>query len=160
MSMLESAIRVASGAHDGQLDKQGEPYILHPLRVMFFAAESYRLNPIPEFSLEEIMVAAILHDVPEDTDVKLPQILALFGVRIHSIVDGLTRRKAEGESYKAYVLRAKKNPGSRFIKRFGDLRDHMNRIDGLSAKEQSIRRRYDDALLVLADDDKIEGSQT
>jgi len=149
MSMLESAIRVAVDAHEGQLDKQGEPYILHPLRVMQFAAEAYKLSPLAEYSLEEVMVAAILHDVAEDTNFKLPQIYAGFGPKVHAIVDGLTRRKELGESYKEYVLRAKQNPGSRLIKRHGDIRDHLNRIDGLPIKEQSIRGRYENAVVVL-----------
>src|SRR5258706_6160057 len=56
LSTLERAIALAARKHEGQLDKAGAPYILHPIRVMLRVA-----------SLEEKM-AAVLHDVVEDTD--------------------------------------------------------------------------------------------
>ena len=56
MSSLEQAITLAVEAHRGQVDKNGAPYILHPLRVMF------RL----EHDLDRMV--GILHDVVEDTD--------------------------------------------------------------------------------------------
>ena len=59
MSTLEKAIEIASLAHAGVLDKQGQPYILHPLRVM--------LNVRGLVA----QVVAVLHDVVEDTDVTL-----------------------------------------------------------------------------------------
>ena len=59
MSNLETTIAFAANAHAGQPDKGGQPYILHPLRVMLHVSESH-----------ERMTAA-LHDVVEDTDVSL-----------------------------------------------------------------------------------------
>ena len=56
MSTLEKAIAVAAGAHAGQVDKGGHPYILHPLRVML-AVEG-----------EHARMAAVLHDVLEDSN--------------------------------------------------------------------------------------------
>ena len=57
MSTLERAIEIARKAHEGQSDKGGAPYITHPLRVM------ERAGP------EEAKMAAVLHDVVEDTTV-------------------------------------------------------------------------------------------
>jgi len=54
---LEQAISIASLAHEGQLDKGGEPYILHPLRVMMKLKD------------ERQRVVAVLHDIIEDTKV-------------------------------------------------------------------------------------------
>lgn len=151
MSMLESAIRLTVRAHSGQLDKVGNPFILHPLQVMFAAEEEYKKNPPADYSLEEIMTAAVLHDVVEDTLITRNEILRLFGVRIHQLVDGVTRR--EGEVYKDFILRAKRDPGSRFLKRV-DVKINLGRIDQLPVEERSIRRRYENALEVLSDDVK------
>ena len=57
--MLEKAIRIATEAHEGQTDKAGKEYILHPLRVMN-SCES-----------ETEKICAVLHDVVEDTDITL-----------------------------------------------------------------------------------------
>lgn len=56
MSMLERAIDIAVKAHAGQLDKAGEPYILHPLRVMLSCTS------------EDARIVGVLHDVVEDTE--------------------------------------------------------------------------------------------
>jgi (p)ppGpp synthase/HD superfamily hydrolase len=55
MATLEDAISLAAQAHKGQKDKAGAPYLLHPLRMMM------RMNT------EAAMMAAVLHDVVEDT---------------------------------------------------------------------------------------------
>ena len=55
MSTLERAIQIAALAHAGQFDKAGQPYILHPLRVMFRMEEEHE------------RIAAVLHDVVEDS---------------------------------------------------------------------------------------------
>lgn len=59
MSTLERAIEMALHAHAGQVDKAGEPYILHPLRLMLALNGMYP------------RMAAVLHDVVEDTSVTL-----------------------------------------------------------------------------------------
>jgi hypothetical protein len=146
MSLLESAIRLAVFAHSGQLDKVGKPFILHPLQVMFAAAEEYERNPVPGYSLEEFMAAAVLHDVAEDTKVTLNEILRLFGVSVHRIVDGVTRR--EGEVYMDFIVRAASEIGSRRLKRI-DVKINLGRIAQLPVPEQSIRRRYERALSFL-----------
>ena len=147
--LLENAIRLAVEAHAGQVDKQGRTYILHPLAVMFMAEAAYKRNPIPGVTLEEFMAAAVLHDVCEDNPkYPLSFILAEFGVNVHRIVDGVTRRKAQGETYREFIIRANQDLGSRLLKIL-DIFHNLGRIDTLPIAEQDIRRRYEKALVVL-----------
>lgn len=81
---IRMAYELAVEAHSKQRRKSGEPYILHPIAVARICAEEIGLGPTA-------IVAALLHDVVEDTDVTLPEIRAKFGDRITNIVDGLTK---------------------------------------------------------------------
>ena len=83
---LERAIEIAAGAHRGQRDKAGEPFILHPLRVMNACSSR------PE------QIVAVLHDLIEDSDWTLED-LRREGLAedLLAAVDAMTRR--EGESY-------------------------------------------------------------
>ena len=84
MGTLERAIEIAAGAHAGQVDKAGEPYILHPLRVMLRVT-----------SPEERM-AAVLHDVVEDTCVSLQDLISEgFSSEVVSAIKALTKRSGE-----------------------------------------------------------------
>ncbi|WP_205516203.1 GTP pyrophosphokinase [Paenibacillus sp. SYP-B3998] len=62
MSTLSRAIIIATQAHEGQIDKGGKPYILHPLRLMLKAPDN------------DSKVVSVLHDVIEDTDVTMEQL--------------------------------------------------------------------------------------
>ena len=64
MSTLERAIEIAAKNHAGQLDKGGQPYVLHPLRLMLAVQGSHE------------RMAAVLHDVVEDTSVTLEDLAA------------------------------------------------------------------------------------
>ncbi len=81
---IRQAYEMAVQAHSLQRRKSGEPYILHPIAVARICAEEIGLGPTA-------IVAALLHDVVEDTDVTLGTIQEKFGVRIARIVDGLTK---------------------------------------------------------------------
>ena len=106
------AIRIAVEAHRGQKDRAGAPYILHPLRMMF------RLQTDAE------RMAAVLHDVVEDTDWTLDQLRAEgFPEEVVAAVDHLTRR--DGESYEEFVIRAAAHPVARRVK-IADLEDNMD----------------------------------
>ena len=159
MSLLEHAIRDALDAHRGQMDKIGLPYILHPLQVMFAVVEAYKLHPLSEYTLEELMIAALLHDVVEDTHVTLENLVTTYGHRIAGLVDGVTRREAtlrggkflsHRETYHEFILRAAKDPGSRFLKRV-DIKINLGRLHSLPPEEQSISKRYERALVTLDD---------
>ena len=76
MSTLERAIQIAATAHAGQADKAGEPYILHPLRVMMTV------------TTPKERIAAVLHDVVEDTAVSLDDLGAQgFSADVLSAID-------------------------------------------------------------------------
>jgi GTP diphosphokinase / guanosine-3',5'-bis(diphosphate) 3'-diphosphatase len=83
-SNIRMAYEIAVDAHSKQRRKSGEPYILHPIEVARICAEEIGLGPTA-------IVAALLHDVVEDTEVTLDQIKTQFGERIAKIVDGLTK---------------------------------------------------------------------
>lgn len=84
MATLERAIQIAASAHAGQVDKAGEPYILHPLRVML------RLSSPQE------RMAAVLHDVVEDTDISLESLVAQgFDADVVAAIEALTKRPGE-----------------------------------------------------------------
>ena len=83
LPVIEKAYRLAEEAHRGQLRKSGDAYITHPLAV----AET-----LAEFGMDsETIVAAILHDVVEDTDIGLAQIKKEFSPEIGEIVNGVTK---------------------------------------------------------------------
>lgn len=95
MRMVEKAIEIATKAHAGQLDKCGEPYIFHPLRVMMCLQGSIRRT------------IAVLHDVLEDTSVTKDDLSKEFPDYVVDAVDALTKRT--GEAYSAYLSRIKEN---------------------------------------------------
>lgn len=137
MSTLERAIVIATEAHAGQVDKAGAPYILHPLRVML-AVEGV-----------EARVAAVLHDVVEDTDWTLEALRAEgFGTDVVEAVDHLTRR--EDEVYLDFCRRAAGNEIARRVK-LADIADNLDprRIEALPEGDRSLAGRYRKARDVL-----------
>ena len=78
------AFQIAKKAHDGTRRKSGEPYIFHPLAVALIAVKEVGLGPIA-------VVCALLHDVVEDTDITLDELRMVFGERVATIVDGVTK---------------------------------------------------------------------
>lgn len=111
--MLEDAIMLAARSHRGVTDKAGAPYILHPLRMML------RLDT------DEERMAAVLHDVVEDTGVTLEDLRrAGYPDVVVEAVDHLTWRKEE-ESYEDFIRRAASHPVARKVK-LVDLEDNMD----------------------------------
>lgn len=86
---LLNAVRLASAAHDGQRRKpDDDPYILHPLRVAERVAGIAVDDPQEH---HQMILAAVLHDVLEDTDVPADQIERAFGAEVLAIVRDLTQ---------------------------------------------------------------------
>lgn len=138
VSMLDTAICLATLAHSGQKDKAGQPYILHPIRVMFSM-----------FSLEEKIVA-MLHDVVEDTSVTLVDLARHFPLIIVDAVESLTHR--DGEKYEEYIERVKQNSLATRVK-LGDLKDNMNKDRIPFPSERDVRRweKYERAYTYLTE---------
>src|SRR5205823_1026727 len=97
MATIEKALQIAARAHEGQVDKQGLPYILHLLRVMD-GVEGL-----------DAKIVAILHDVIEDTSVGIADLEAAgFATTVLDAVRCVTH--ADGESYAEYVVRCQADP--------------------------------------------------
>ena len=82
--LLTKAFQFASDAHKGMRRRSGEPYISHPISVARIVNTEIGLGL-------NSMVAALLHDVVEDTDVSLKEVQDVFGEKIASLIDGLTK---------------------------------------------------------------------
>ncbi|MBP6965488.1 MAG: HD domain-containing protein [Armatimonadetes bacterium] len=130
---LEDAVVLAVRAHQGQKDKAGESYILHPLRVML------------KQDTEIGMMAAVLHDVVEDTS------WTFDGLRdqgcsedVLALIDQLTRR--DGEEYSDYLARIRTDPTARSVK-LADLEDNLNvlRLRQITPKDADRLNKYLDA---------------
>jgi len=112
--MLEKAIALAANAHAGQKDKAGYPYILHPLRVM--------LN----MTTESEMIAAVLHDIVEDTQITSEELRRQgFSEDILDAVRLLTKQDKDKQDYLSYIGQIRQNPIARKVK-LADLEDNMN----------------------------------
>jgi (p)ppGpp synthase/HD superfamily hydrolase len=83
LDLIGAARAFAAYAHEGQVRKYtGEPYIVHPVEVMEI------VNTVTDD--EEVLAAALLHDVVEDTSVTVEDLRAQFGDRVATLVDELT----------------------------------------------------------------------
>jgi len=134
---LVEAIILATRSHQGQVDKGGQPYILHPLRVMLAC------------QTEQERIAAVLHDVMEDCDVSWVTIARQFGDVIADAVAALTREK--DESYTSFIKRCAANRIARTVK-LADLADNMDirRLGRDPTPEDAKRQqRYADARAFL-----------
>lgn len=134
---LERAIAIAAAAHEGQVDKGGAPYILHPLKVML------RVNTLEE------RIVAVLHDVVEDCGVSLDDLRKEgFSETVLTAIASVT--KVPGESYEAFVERAAQNPIGRVVK-LADLEENsdLSRIAQPSWEDLERVEKYRRAMGVL-----------
>ena len=112
MKTLDDAIRLAVKAHEGQKDKNHQPYILHPLRVMLAVSTDY-----------EKMVA-VLHDVVEDTQITMTHLIdAGYPKEVVDAVYIMT--KSSPLRYDDYIEGVKQNPIARTVK-IADIRDNAS----------------------------------
>ena len=140
MSDLQRALEIAVTVHKGQVQKSGAPYVLHPLRLMF------------SVDSEEEKIAALLHDVVEDTDWELAGLKAEgFSQEVIDAIDCLTHQ--EGVDYEVYINKIAGNALARAVK-LADLRDNMNIIRLPKVNEQALDRinKYHKAWLKLGGD--------
>ena len=88
IAKVREAYELARAAHSGQMRKSGEPYIMHPVSVAKIVAEELSLGPNP-------IIAALLHDVVEDTDCKIGEIKERFGEDVAFLVGVVTKEKKD-----------------------------------------------------------------
>lgn len=129
--MLQAAIKLAVEAHDGSPpDKGGQPYILHPLRVML------------RLETDDERIVAVLHDVVEDTDHTLDSLRERgFSAEVLAALDCVTKR--EGESYEHFIGRCEQNPLARRVK-LADLEDNLDvrRLPSVSDQDAARLEKY------------------
>ena len=124
--LLSEAIILASEAHTKQYRWNGEPYILHPLRVMQAVLPQDKAHP----SEKQIQLAiiAILHDTVEDNKEVTFKDFKSFPQHIQDAIKRLT--KLEDEDYMEYIKEIRCDPYARKVK-MADLIDNMNTLQNL-----------------------------
>lgn len=141
---LDKAILVAVLSHAGQTDKGGNSYIRHPLRVM------------EKLDTEDEMVSGVCHDVVEDSDVSLDDLIDLGFTKMQTrTIDALTKR--EGETYDQSIDRVLLDPTARKVKT-NDIKDNSQlwrlKSKKLTEKDLVRQQNYIDALVRLGEIDK------
>ena len=86
LDMIQKAFDFANEAHKGVRRRSGEPYILHPIAVAKIVVSNIGLG-------YKSIIAALLHDVVEDTDYTVDDLRSLFGDKVATLVEGLTKIK-------------------------------------------------------------------
>lgn len=128
--MLNKAIKIAVNAHEGQVDKGGEPYIFHPLRVMLAGRN------------ETERICGVLHDTIEDSEITLAFLQeAGFSDDVLIVLACLT--KNPGENYDDFIGRILENKTASFVKLL-DLKDNMDlsRLSELTDEDKVRLEKY------------------
>ena len=140
---LERAIEIAVNAHKGVTDKGGNPYIVHPLRVMM------------SLKSDNEKIVGVLHDVVEDAEDWDFERLQEEGFS-KEVLDALrsVTKTSEEEDYNEFVQRTLTNEIGRAVK-IADIRDNLDvtRIGELRQKDMSRLNKYKNALKVLLGQD-------
>ncbi len=122
MNQFAKALTFAATKHQGHKRKNGDNYIIHPIRVS------------PEVFTENQKCIALLHDTLEDTETTYDELKETFGVEIaHSV---LVLTKTENETYEEYIERVKTNPDATAVK-IADIADNLNDSPSANAIKKS-----------------------
>lgn len=137
---LREAFAFARDAHEGQLRKDGAPYITHPLSAALILT-GLRVD-------EDTLIACLLHDVPEDTERTLDEIETRFGDKVRFLVDGITKlskvhyrndmEARQIESLKKLFIHSAQDPRIIIIK-LADRLHNMQTIDAVPKPEKRVR---------------------
>lgn len=129
--LLSDMLILATTKHDGQFDAAGQPYILHPLKVMHYLKTDD----------EQLQCIALGHDLLEDTDVTFDYLLQHFSIRIAQGIQALTKKEdMSQEDYEDQVLR---NQDAIAVK-LCDLRHNtdIRRLKGITPKDAERLNKY------------------
>lgn len=139
--MLSRMLVLATNRHAGQFDLSGQPYILHPLKVMYYLKTDD----------EELQCIALGHDLIEDTDTTYDELRKLgFSDRVIEGITCLTKQR--GETYEQYKEKVKSNIDSVIVK-MQDLRHNsdIRRLRGVTEKDIRRIEKYHKFYLELKD---------
>ncbi len=130
MDLIEKSLSIALKAYAGQKDKAGKTYILHPIRIMA------KMETIEE------MAVALLHDVIEDSEVTVKDLLKK-GIPAKVVKAVQTLTKIEGENYDQFIDRVLKNKLAAKVKK-ADIEDNINvlRLKSVSSKDLERIAKY------------------
>ena len=137
--LLNKMLVLATERHANQFDKSGQPYILHPLKVMYYCKTDD----------EEIQCIALAHDLVEDTNTTYSELIEQgFTPRIIAGIKALT--KVPGETYEEYKPRVKANPDAVQVK-MADLRHNtdIRRLKGVTDKDIKRMVKYNQFFMEL-----------
>ena len=138
IAQVMTAYRFSAAAHEGQFRKSGEPYISHPVTVAGILAELH-LDP-------PSIMAALLHDVMEDTEVSKQQLAEQFGQPVAELVDGVskldkiefqTATHAQAENFRKMLLAMSQDVRVILVK----LADRLHNMRTLDSMAPEKRRR-------------------
>lgn len=141
---LSAAIALASEKFVGEIDKSGEPYILHCLAVM---------ENVKKYDDVELMIAAVLHDVVEDTKITLYDLEHFYGFtkRVCKMISDVTFKKGcTDEEYMAQILRICDSQDAIKVK-MADLEHNslILRMKGINEKDMARVQKYHKAYYML-----------
>ncbi len=138
IAQLQAAYNFSESAHEGQFRKSGEPYIAHPLAVA---------NILAQWHLDaQALIAALLHDVVEDTAITKNEIAEQFGKPVAELVDGVSKldriefdsqEKAQAENFRKMLLAMARDVRVMLIK----LADRLHNMRTLDAVDPQRRQR-------------------
>lgn len=138
LKKVKEAYRFSDQMHLGQIRKSGEPYISHPIAVAEICAD-WKLDA-------QAIMAALLHDVMEDQDVKKDELIERFGAQVASLVDGLSKlekiefqsqQEAQAENFRKMLLAMARDVRVILIK----LADRLHNMRTLDVMAPNKKRR-------------------
>jgi guanosine-3',5'-bis(diphosphate) 3'-pyrophosphohydrolase len=138
MKKVKEAYRFSDEMHLGQMRKSGEPYISHPIAVAEICAD-WKLDA-------QAIMAALLHDVMEDQDVKKDELIERFGAPVATLVDGLSKLdkiefqsqiEVQAENFRKMLLAMARDVRVILVK----LADRLHNMRTLGAMSPEKRRR-------------------
>ena len=136
--MIDIALAIAKKAHAGQVDKAGIDYIQHPLYVA------------GQVKTEQEKAVALLHDVIEDSDVTVDDLLVSgLSNEVVTAVQILTKKK--GQSYQEYLEKVKSNNLARVVK-LADLKHNsdLSRLNSVTDTDYERVKKYKNAIRYLS----------
>ncbi len=134
--LIKRAFTIAMDAHKDMRRKSGEPYIFHPLSVAEICVEEIGLGTTS-------IIAALLHDVVEDTDIQLKDLERIFGNKVARIIDGLTKIRgvfeygtsAQAENFRKMLFTLSEDVRVILIK-LADRLHNMRTLDSMPRNKQ------------------------
>jgi GTP diphosphokinase / guanosine-3',5'-bis(diphosphate) 3'-diphosphatase len=138
IEQIWEAYRFSRQAHEGQYRKSGEPYITHPVSVALILAGLHLDKPT--------IIAALLHDVVEDTKITKKEVAEKFGEQVAELVDGLSKldkiefqnaTEAQAENFRKMLLAMSQDVRVILVK----LADRLHNMQTLSVMKPEKRRR-------------------